>query len=151
MSNLDTTSEGLGMRSGAGPVPDTKSAVDGVWTVRKELPIWLAVICGLGLLVFLLSGQFFYLNLLTVALLFGGIVKIAAPLLVVRSQRPDVTKSLFCDGVSKSQNEPQVYLLIVHTPKVFGVGAEITWTSSKYQRRTMPDVAPLSITKRHVT
>ena len=73
MSNLDTTSEGLGMRSAAGPVPDTKSAVDGVWTVRKELPIWLAVVCGLGLLVFLLSGQFFYLNLLTVALLFGGL------------------------------------------------------------------------------
>ena len=69
MNNLDVAQLGR-LTTGAA---ETASGADHIWTVPKELPILAGVVTALLLAIYLLSGQFFYLNLLTVALLFGGL------------------------------------------------------------------------------
>lgn len=51
----------------------TASGAPRVATVATELPVWLGVVAALGAAVALLSSQFYYLNLLTMAMLFGGL------------------------------------------------------------------------------
>ena len=69
MSNLDLAQSGH-MHAGAST---KRRATDDIWTVSKELPIFIGVVAAIALAIYLLSGQFFYLNLLTMALLFGGL------------------------------------------------------------------------------
>ncbi|MBN9063980.1 MAG: branched-chain amino acid ABC transporter permease [Rhizobiales bacterium] len=69
MSNLDLAQSGA---LGDSRLAGRRGAAE-VWTVANELPTFFAVVAAIGLAVYLLSNQFFYLNLLTMALLFGGL------------------------------------------------------------------------------